>query len=190
MLNRIFFYFYTMKTQIIQKQKIIPTVWDGGETFEYFIYPNGSKYSERNFLFRISAATIRKAPSNFTRFENYKRFLVMLDNKLQITRNSQKEEYKKLEVFKFDSSDEIVSHSTGNDFNLMISKKVNFSSVQFTDSVVMSHQFVFLFAVESIQIWLSEKKINLNPNDLLLIESTYLVKIKSNKPFIAAFINL
>lgn len=69
-----------MKITKISKDTLIPTIWDGGETFEYYIYPENALYANRDFLFRISAATITKVPSTFTKFKNYQRFLVMLDN--------------------------------------------------------------------------------------------------------------
>lgn len=102
-----------MEYQIISKSTIKSSVWDGGETNEYFIFPENSVYAKRNFLFRISAASIHKTPSKFTRFDGYKRYLVMLDGVLKINRNGKEENYSEREVFKFNSSDKIISFNTG-----------------------------------------------------------------------------
>lgn len=60
----------------------------------------------------------------FTRFDGYQRFLLMLDNDLEIQRNGIIERYQKHEILKFDSSDDVESYSLGMDFNLMIKKEI------------------------------------------------------------------
>ena len=40
--------------------------WSGGETTELYIYPADYQYKKRDFLFRISRATIPKEKSIFT----------------------------------------------------------------------------------------------------------------------------
>ena len=108
-----------MEIKIFKKEEIIPGIWEGGKTWELFIWPPDKKYKNRDFDFRLSTASIEKSPSDFTRFEGYQRYLIMIDNDLNIIRNEEMEHYKKNEVFEFDSSDEIKSFSVGNDFNLM-----------------------------------------------------------------------
>lgn len=58
--------------QIIQKRNLKSSLWEGGETFEYYIYPKNSNYAARDFLFRISSATIQKRlqPSQSLRSTN------------------------------------------------------------------------------------------------------------------------
>lgn len=182
-----------MVFKIIKKQDLQPSVWDGGLTFEYFIFPKGTEYSKRDFLFRISSAVIGKSPSDFTRFENFKRFLVMLDKRLEIVRNGKPETYAEDEVFEFDSNDKIVSASTGNDFNLMISKEIGYSSVQLTNSTdEIKNEFVCCFAKTNSSIELNQTKIILEPYDLLLIHNSpkKLFQIKSDNLLIVAFIDI
>lgn len=180
-----------MEFKIIKIQDLRPSVWDGGETFEYFIFPEGAEYSKRNFLFRISSASIKKIPSDFTRFENFKRYLVMLDNRLEIVRNGKSETYAEDEVFEFDSNDKIVSASPGNDFNLMVSKTIGYSSVLLTRSTgEIKNEFVGCFAKTEAKIEFNQTKIILEPNDLLLIHNSEKksFQIKSDNLLIAAFI--
>ncbi|MFA7447794.1 MAG: HutD family protein [Weeksellaceae bacterium] len=158
--------------QIIQKRKLYPSLWDGGETFEYIIYPKDSNYSARDFLFRISSATIQKTPSHFTKFQQYKRYLVMLTNSLEINRNGNLEYYTENEVFEFSSNDEIISYSLGEDFNLMVSEKIKNSSVEITD--FLSHtnsDFLFIFAKEETEIHLNQIELKLQANDLVFIDN-------------------
>ena len=161
-----------MKITKISKDTLIPTIWDGGETFEYYIYPQNALYTNHDFLFRISAATIAKVPSTFTKFNNYQRFLVMLDNDLNIKINEKEEHYTPNDVFKFDSNSDIISYTKGKDFNLMVSKNVKESDVFFlNDAVQLKQSFVFLFALNDTSVEVNNEMINLKKTDLLLIEN-------------------
>ncbi|KAA5538420.1 HutD family protein [Paenimyroides baculatum] len=161
-----------MKITKISKDTLIPTIWDGGETFEYYIYPENALYANRDFLFRISAATINKVPSTFTKFNNYQRFLVMLDNDLNIKINGKEEYYTPKDTFKFDSNSDITSYTKGNDFNLMVSKNFKESDVFFLkDAVQLKQSFVFLFALNETSVEVNNEIINLKKKDLLLIEN-------------------
>lgn len=161
-----------MKITKISKDTLIPTIWDGGETFEYYIYPENSLYANRDFLFRISTATITKVPSVFTKFNNYQRFLVMLDNDLSININGKEANYTPNDVFKFDSNNDIISHTKGNDFNLMVHKNVEIADVFFLkDHIQLNHTCIFLFALNDVSIEVNNEKINLKKNDLVFIEN-------------------
>lgn len=182
-----------VKYRIISKSQLTPAVWDGGKTYEYFIYPDDSKYTERNFVFRISSASIEKTPSNFTRFNGYIRFLLMLDNELDIVRNGEAEDYKKGETFKFRSEDEVISRSLGNDFNLMVSDKVDFSGIGMIDSASqISNEFIALFAIENCRVKIDSSNEKLGSNDLLLIcnPDQKPIEIKSDKSLIVAYIDI
>lgn len=182
-----------MKITRISKNNIKANSWDGGKTYEYYIYPPESNYSERNFLFRISAASIEKVPSHFTKFKNFNRFLVMLDNDLNIQRNGIEEHYLQQEIFTFDSNDEIISYAKGNDFNLMVHKDINEVKVFVLNNTICSqHSFQFLFAKEESQVKINHQQILLKVNDLLIIENKDKeeVEIHSNNAIIAVFLTL
>lgn len=168
-----------LKLYKISKKELIPTVWDGGETFEYFIYPQYASYNERNFNFRVSCASIQKAPSNFTKLPNYSRYLVMLDGDLHIKRNAVFESYRKQEVFKFNSNDDIVSFSLGNDFNLMVSDEITQHEVQWIENTYESNfKWVVLFALNPTQLILNNEIFYLEKNDSLIIQNDKLINIK------------
>lgn len=160
-----------MKITKIAKADLIANEWDGGKTYEYFIYPPEAKYSERNFLFRISSASIDKVPSQFTRFENYKRYLVMLDNSLEIIRNGRAEQYEKHELFTFDSNDTITSSSVGNDFNLMVQKDVE-SELLLVKEKSTNTRYIALFALQFCELCIEKERLKLETYDLIIIENT------------------
>ena len=161
-----------MKITILHKSDVVASEWDGGKTYEYFIYPPESNYSERNFLFRISSASIDKVPSQFTRFENYQRYLVMLDNSLELVRNGNTERYEKHELFTFDSNDAIVSSSLGTDFNLMVCNKYSRTKLEVSKgNLKTSQQFILCFALTDMIFYLDNDEISLRKNDLLVVHN-------------------
>lgn len=104
----------------IKKQDALISNWSQGETRQYFIYPETAEYKDKNFIFRLSSASIDSVPATFTKFNNYTRFLAMLDQDLALTINQQKKHGKVLDIVEFQSDDDVISMSRGNDFNLMV----------------------------------------------------------------------
>lgn len=52
--------------QDVSKEDYPVSNWSGGKTTQLFIYPENSEYAKRNFLFRISSATVDCERSEFT----------------------------------------------------------------------------------------------------------------------------
>lgn len=157
---------------LYKKKNIVPGRWDGGQTFEYMIYPAASVYADKDFVFRISSASIEKVPSVFTRFKGYTRFLVMLDNDLKVLRNGVEECYTPQDVFVFDSGDNIVSYSPGNDFNLMVCHRIAHTRVQLLKgSFSADENLIFFFARNKTYITNDAVKLHLEPFDLVVIEN-------------------
>ncbi len=181
------------KIYIIKKSNIKPNFWTGGKTFEYYIYPKDADYVDKNFLFRISSASIEKTPSVFTNFEHYHRYLVMLNSDLEIIRNTQLELYRELEIFQFSSEDHISSLALGQDFNLMVSDQIKKSSLQIIRAEKnMTQDFIFCFAIKNTDVVIEEKRFFLETNDLLIIENLqhYSTKIHSSERIIFGTIEI
>ena len=62
-----------MKYSIIQKDKTnySTSAWSGGATTEIRIMPEGSRYADREFLWRLSSATVEVEESTFTALPDY-----------------------------------------------------------------------------------------------------------------------
>ncbi|MCD0466495.1 HutD family protein [Flavobacterium sp. ENC] len=84
-----------MNLRLFSKKETTASVWSGGLTYEYMIYPETARYSDRDFVFRVSSAVIEEVPSAFSKFKGYNRYLVMLDNSLPIEINKEKKVYEK-----------------------------------------------------------------------------------------------
>ena len=161
-----------MNIHLLPKKDSKASVWSGGLTYEYMIYPETASYADRDFVFRISSATIEQEPSAFTKFKGYYRYLVMLDNELNIEINKEKKIYKNYEIMEFNSDDEVTSYTKGIDFNWMVSEKIPHHKLKITtNSQNCNAQIVVLFSLDTTVIKINEKSYNLKPYDLLVIEN-------------------
>ncbi|MNF96687.1 HutD [compost metagenome] len=161
-----------MNISLLPKKDSKASVWSGGLTYEYMIYPETANYVNRDFAFRISSATIEQESSVFTKFKGYYRYLVMLDNCLHIEINKEKKLYEKYEIMEFNSDDEVASYTKGIDFNWMVSEKISHHKLQITNSSQNSNaQIIILFSLHTTVIKINENPYHLNPYDVLVIEN-------------------
>jgi environmental stress-induced protein Ves len=161
-----------MILHLLPKENCKPAVWSGGLTYEYMIYPKTANYADRDFAFRISSATIEQEPSVFTQFKGYHRYLVMLDNGLDIEINQEKKVYGQYEIMEFNSNDVITSYTKGMDFNWMVSEKISHHQLKVTNSNQNCNaQIVLLFSFDAAVIQINEKPYDLKPYDLIVIEN-------------------
>jgi environmental stress-induced protein Ves len=58
--------------------------WASGTSTELFIHPSNGSFAERDFLFRISTATVEAEESTFTFFEGITRHLMILKGELEL----------------------------------------------------------------------------------------------------------
>ncbi|WP_316634083.1 HutD family protein [uncultured Flavobacterium sp.] len=161
-----------MNIQLLPKKSSKASIWSGGLTYEYMIYPKTANYTDRGFVFRISSATIEQVPSEFTKFKGYYRYLVMLDNCLDIEVNKEKKIYEKYEIMEFNSDDEVTSYTKGIDFNWMVSEKISHHKLKITNNnQICNSQIIILFSLYTTVIKINEKPYDLEPHDLLIIEN-------------------
>lgn len=161
-----------MNIQLLPKKSSKASIWTGGLTYEYIIYPKTANYTDRDFVFRISSAAIEKVPSEFTKFKGYYRYLVMLDNCLDIEVNKERKIYEKYEIMEFNSDDKVTSYTNGMDFNWMVSEKISHHKLEITNSNQNCNaQIMILFSLHTTIIKINEKTYDLEPYDLLVIEN-------------------
>ncbi|MBS7233055.1 HutD family protein [Flavobacterium psychroterrae] len=161
-----------MNIRLLPKKDSTCSIWSGGLTYEYIIYPKTANYADRDFIFRISSATIEKVPSEFTQFKGYHRYLVMLDNSLNIEVNKEEKIYEKHEIMEFNSDDEVTSYTKGTDFNWMVSEKISHHELKISNSNQnYNAEIIILFSLHITVIKINEKPYYLNPHDLLVIEN-------------------
>lgn len=109
-----------MPSKIIPSSQYKTTHWGAGSTTELFIYPEGSSYTERNFKFRLSIATIEESGSKFTSLAGIHRILMMLKGSITLHHEGQHSKtLQPLEKDEFEGGWSTNSIGIGTDFNLM-----------------------------------------------------------------------
>ena len=97
--------------------------WSGGTTTQLAIAPEGAIYAERDFLWRISSATVDLEESDFTALPDYHRWISTLEGGMKLSHEKGALiELSPYQVHQFDGG--IDTHSWGKctDFNLMLRK--------------------------------------------------------------------
>lgn len=96
--------------------------WSGGTTTQIAIAPAGAVYAERDFLWRVSSATVELETSDFTPLPDYERFLSTLRGTVRLTHGEETLELNPGSVHRFDGGAPTCSAGTCTDFNLMLRK--------------------------------------------------------------------
>ncbi len=110
-----------MKICITHKEDYPVSCWSGGKTTQLCIYPQESEYSKRNFLFRLSSATVECERSEFTALPGVSRIIMPLEGSLHLFYEGHGERMlAPYEQDSFDGGWNTVSIGQATDFNLML----------------------------------------------------------------------
>ena len=97
--------------------------WSGGRTVQLSIGPEGERYADRKFLWRISSATVELETSEFTALPDYERLIAPIRGEMILSHNGGEEILlRPFDVHRFDGADLTVSKGKCTDFNLMLRK--------------------------------------------------------------------
>lgn len=97
--------------------------WAGGKTIQLAIAPPGAAYADRDFLWRVSSATVDLPTSDFTPLPNYERWIMPLTAPITLSHNGGEAiSLKPFFSYHFDGSDRTCSAGCCTDFNLMVRK--------------------------------------------------------------------
>jgi environmental stress-induced protein Ves len=112
--------------QIIKHNQQQTVDWSGGKTTQLFIYPADAHYAERNFLFRISTATVETESSTFTNLKGYQRIIMLLQGELTLTHNNEVTHHlKPFNPHLFDGAWQTNALGKVTDFNVMFKPQQN-----------------------------------------------------------------
>ena len=112
-----------MKIRLYGTEDFNTGKWSGGETTEFAIYPEKAKYIERDFIWRLSSATVDVDESTFTKLPDFDRILMVLEGEAVLAHGS--ERTVKLTALEQDSfSGDAGTKSFGKikDYNLIMKK--------------------------------------------------------------------
>ena len=111
--------------RIIRRDRAKKTTWSGGTVSELYIYPENANFRNRDFIFRVSTATVDVEKSDFTFFEDHSRIIMTLDNELLLTHNDEeKVALNKYQPHVFDGGDKTTSSGKVNDHNFIMKQGV------------------------------------------------------------------
>ena len=112
-----------MVYHLLKKNDYQTSRWSGGETTQVFLYPPTGKYEPGKFDYRISTASVEVEESIFSALPGYKRLLMSLNSKLELTHETTSHTVNKkmnpFEVDAFDGEDKTVSVGQCQDFNVI-----------------------------------------------------------------------
>lgn len=112
-----------MKTYLYKEENYNTSRWTGGRTTELAIYPAKSKYLDRNFIWRLSSATVETDESDFSKLPDYDRVLMVLKGEVVLSYEGERVvRLKELEQDRFDGAWKTKSFGKITDFNLMVRK--------------------------------------------------------------------
>jgi len=107
----------------VTPDRYIVSQWSGGTTTQVAIAPEGAVYADRDFLWRISSASVDLDESDFTALPDYHRWISTLKGGMTLSHEGgEKITLAPYEVHQFDGG--VDTHSWGRctDFNLMLRK--------------------------------------------------------------------
>lgn len=180
-----------MNIDIIKKSEQKTTRWTGGATTELAIHPGGSSYTERNFLWRLSVASIENAESTFTVLPGVARVLMVLEGSLTLQHPGQYTvTLEKFDKDTFSGDEDTVSFGRAMDFNLMTrgttSGKVEGFSVaenETKDISVSTPITAFYVYKGQIAAVTKNEKYLLDAGDLMLVkEKGMQIELKGMQP--------
>lgn len=112
-----------MNYSLYKHENYATSQWMGGKTTELAIYPKTSKYLDRNFIWRLSSATIEVEESDFSKLPDYDRVLMVLEGEVVLSHEGQRvAKLKELEQDRFDGGWKTKSFGKITDYNLMVRK--------------------------------------------------------------------
>lgn len=108
---------------LLKPSDYVTTQWSGGSTTQLAIAPTGAVYADRDFLWRISSATVELDESDFTPLPDYHRFISTVRGDMVLSHNGGEElTLHPGDIHEFEGGDTTHSRGRCTDFNLMLRK--------------------------------------------------------------------
>lgn len=112
-----------MRSILKKEENYSVSEWSGGKTKELAIYPPECRYADRDFIFRLSSATVELDESDFTLLPDYNRVLMVLKGSVVLTYDGKRSVHlNELEQDSFDGASDTKSFGRITDYNLMVRK--------------------------------------------------------------------
>ena len=108
---------------VLKPADYLTTRWSGGATTQLTIAPEKAVYADRDFLWRVSSATVELDESDFTPLPDYRRFISTVRGDMTLSHNGGAPlTLRPGDIHEFDGGDDTHSIGRCTDFNLMLRK--------------------------------------------------------------------
>jgi environmental stress-induced protein Ves len=168
--------------------------WASGTSTEIFIHPPNGSFSERNFLFRISTATVEAEESKFTFFEGITRHLMILKGELELVHEGRYTKHlKPYDQDIFSGEWETRSKGKVTDFNLMLKGGATGSLQHFRleqgkeKKIESTGDFNFIYIAAGTPLI---NEISTKNGDLICIDQNSVVNLRAEIPCDLIVINV
>ena len=168
--------------------------WAGGTTTELFIHPEGAEYSEMNFHYRLSTATVEVEESTFTPLPGVDRTLVVLYGQMDLKHEGHHEvSLSPFQQDQFKGEWKTTSKGKCVDFNLMCRGKTSGDVRGFS---LQKNQYRLFDCEGDIQyLYIVNGSIELNSktyftNGLVRIKKETSIEMKANEESEVVFIDI
>lgn len=134
-----------MEIRVIRPEQMETSIWSGGTTTQLGIGEGECSYGDRNFLWRLSSATVEDETSHFTSLPDYDRLILMQEGTVLLSHDEKPEiKLEPWQVHCFDGGACTVCRGRATDFNLMVRKGAARGSLR-----VLEQEETFLLSGES-----------------------------------------
>ncbi len=177
-----------MSVTLLRAADYVESHWSGGSTCQMAIFPANAAYADRDFIWRLSSATVELAESDFTPLPAYQRLIATLSGEIKLAHDGGEAfSLSPFVVHAFDGG--VATHSQGQctDFNIMVRKPAcsgNLQALKLTaNSQVSLYPAVDSTADNSQQHWaivycyqgsvlcrVSGQELTLTANETLLLD--------------------
>ena len=146
--------------------------WSGGTTTQLYLYPEDGSYANRDFLFRISSATVVLEESDFTPLPGVERYIVPLEGGFVLTHPGMPSVELSPLAPPYRFPGDIPTHCVGSatDFNLMLKGCEGMMELHRSTAPIRPG-FNGFYAVEDAVFSLEQQQFEMAKGDLLTIFS-------------------
>ncbi len=120
-----------MSVTLLHAADYVESHWSGGNTCQIAIFPPAAVYADRDFIWRLSSATVALADSDFTPLPDYQRLIATLSGEIKLAHDDGEAfTLSPFIVHAFDGG--VKTHSQGRctDFNVMLRKQACSGNLQ------------------------------------------------------------
>lgn len=112
-----------MKYTVYHEKDMSVSKWTGGTTKQLAIYPEDGNYLQREFIWRLSSATVEQEESVFSKLPDFNRVLMVLEGDVVLAHQDVRvARLKQYEQDRFDGAYKTTSFGQITDYNLMTRK--------------------------------------------------------------------